>query len=274
MLISIKQLFIFAKNTDTMDAETLKSSFEKLIGEPDAKGFIGDTGITERTLDAYIGAILPTIKEDADVNDDFYNLHLGVIKAMGGQTRFMNAEFARNFKKEGVGNHPEPNVGKPNADNVPNKGGDTGGSNGDDGQISELKTQLGETLKLIKELKEERETEKKTSVRNELFGAAKKSLRSEIEDGGFNKCNDGIFEIAFSDVEYKDGMTDKEIATEAKRNYERRFHTIFGDGATPFSNHGGSGGANNSGIGSYLEQLKARDEAQRKKAEDARKSFK
>ena len=148
---------------------------------------------------------------------------------------------------------------------------DNGGGNG---QISELQKQLKDTLDIIKDLKTERETEKKQAAMKAVFESAKKSLRSEIEDGGFNKCNDGIFSMAFSDVEYKEGMTEKEVSAEAKKNYESRWHSVFGDGVAPFSSHGGSGGNDDSGVSAYLKKLKARDEEREKRMEEVRKSFK
>lgn len=61
-------------------------------------------------------------------------------------------------------------------------------------------------------------------------------LKSQIENGGKNICNDEILSIAISDVKITKDMEVEEIVSCAKRNYEKRYKAIFGNGASPSIN--------------------------------------
>lgn len=80
-----------------MEKETLLTGLKKVLGEPTAEGYIGDTGVSVRTLDAYAEALMPTITEES-LNDDFYSRHASVVKKMGGQMRHEKSEFIKTFK--------------------------------------------------------------------------------------------------------------------------------------------------------------------------------
>mgnify|MGYP003457473655 CR=1 FL=1 len=79
-----------------MEKEELLSKLNPVIGNPDDTGNYGELGISTRTLDAYVDAILPTLGES--VTDEQINSHVTILKAMGGQLRHEKAEFAKNYK--------------------------------------------------------------------------------------------------------------------------------------------------------------------------------
>lgn len=82
-----------------MDKETLLSKFKPSIGEPDANTqMYGDTGLSVRTLDTYLEAILPGITDDAIVTDDYVNTHVKILKSMGGQMRHEQSEFVKKLQ--------------------------------------------------------------------------------------------------------------------------------------------------------------------------------
>lgn len=78
------------------------------------------------------------------VDDSFYQSQANVIKAMGGQMRFEQAEFARNYKPKGG----EPQLPTPP---VSPQAGDNGN---------------GDLLKRLETIEKEREEERKKHLKN------------------------------------------------------------------------------------------------------------
>lgn len=127
-----------------MEKETLLTGLKNVLGEPGTNGYFGDTGVSTRTLDAYLDALLPTITSDEMVDDSFYQSQANVIKAMGGQMRFEQAEFARNYKPKGG----EPQLPTPP---VSPQAGDNGN---------------GDLLKRLETIEKERKEERKKYLKN------------------------------------------------------------------------------------------------------------
>ena len=195
-----------------MEKETLLTGLKKELGEPAANGYLGDTGVTMRTLEKYAEAILPTITADEMVNDDFFKNHAAAIKAMGGQMRFEQSEFVKNYK-------PKPEENLPPSPPAPNK------------EYKELKNRLDE-------LEKARENERKTSeVKDMRAKIAKKA-------GELNVTNKHLWEDVTDMVPYTDGMDEASMETKVKELYEAKLKLYSGDGAQPYGGefHGGSGG--------------------------------
>ena len=74
-----------------MEKEALLTELRKTIGEPDANGNYAGAGISQRTLDGYIDAVLPTFSDDITA-ESAAAIHLPIIKLMGGQMRHEIAE--------------------------------------------------------------------------------------------------------------------------------------------------------------------------------------
>jgi len=186
-----------------MDKETLLTGLKKVLGEPQANGYIGDTGVTMRTLDKYAEAILPTITADDMATEQFYRDQAAVVKAMGGQMRFEQADFVKNYK-------PQP--GEPPAAPEPNPGG-----NGNE-----------DLLKRLEKLEKEREDDRKNS--------AVKEMRSEVlrKSGDLKVSNKNLWDDAVRMVRYVDGMDVQAMEAKAKELYESKLKSYFGDGASPY----------------------------------------
>lgn len=189
-----------------MDKETLLTGFKKVLGEPQANGYIGDTGVTMRTLDKYVDAILPTITADDMVTEQFYQNQAAVVKAMGGQMRFEQADFVKNYKPQQV----NPNTPPAAPESKP-------GENGNE-----------DLLKRLEKLEEERENDRKNF--------AVKEMRSEVlrKSGELKVSNKNLWEDAVKMVEYTDGMDAAAMETKAKELYESKLKSYFGDGASPY----------------------------------------
>lgn len=189
-----------------MDKETLLTGFKKVLGEPQANGYIGDTGVTMRTLDKYVDAILPTITADDMVTEQFYQNQAAVVKAMGGQMRFEQADFVKNYRPQPVNPNTPPATPEPKP-----------GENGNE-----------DLLKRLEKLEEERENDRKNF--------AVKEMRSEVlrKSGELKVSNKNLWEDAVKMVEYTDGMDAAAMETKAKELYESKLKSYFGDGASPY----------------------------------------
>ena len=189
-----------------MEKETLLTGFKNVLGEPAANGYLGDTGVTMRTLDKYVDALLPTITSDDMVNDNFYQSQAAVIKAMGGQMRFEQAEFVKNYRPQG--NVP-PTTPTPTTTPA--------GENGDK-----------ELLERLENLEKQIKDGQKTSAIQEM--------RSEVlrKSGELKVSNKNLWEDAVKMVDYTDGMDAAAMETKAKELYESKLKSYFGDGASPY----------------------------------------
>ena len=216
-----------------MEKETLSTGLKNVLGEPGTNGYFGDTGVTTRTLDAYLDALLPTITSDEMVDDSFYQSQANVIKAMGGQMRFEQAEFARNYKPKGG----EPQLPTPP---VSPQAGDNGN---------------GDLLKRLETIEKEREEERKKTF--------EKSLREKViqKSGELNVYNKALWEDVVNLVPISEGMDIAKLEEETKRLYESKLKAYNGEGATPYGGRASGSGHNSS---------KALDEFFAKKAQEGK----
>ena len=210
-----------------MEKETLLTGIKKELGEPRQDGYIGDTGVHTRTLDAYVDTLLqvPGIKEAESVEDSFYAAHATAVKAMGGQMRFEQAEFIKKHKPK-------------KQDNTDNQGGDDKEKDGEN-----------ELLRRIEALENERENERKNS--------AVKAMRSKVSKKSeeLKISNKSLWEDMVNAVEYTEGMTEKEMEGKAKELYEAKLKSYFGDGVEPYGgNPGGGSGGDEKALDSYFQR--------------------
>lgn len=175
---------------------------------------LGQTSLSSQTLTKYIE--LNPLSEGVDP-EDYYNKATGFLQGLQGQYNHDVATQVEDFKKNYKPQQPPATTGK---------------ETGEEAITNKLKEMEAEVLRL----KEEREAEKKSASIRDLKSQSKNLLKSQIENGGKNVCNEEILNIAISDVEIKDDMKVEDIIDCAKRNYEKRYKAIFGDGASPAIN--------------------------------------
>ena len=220
-----------------MDKETLLSKFGAGIGEPNAATQMYEKiGISTRTLDSYVDMILPRIKDDASVTDEFINDHVAMLKAMGGQMNHEKAEFIKNYKP-----------------NTPHPAGQTPPS-GEDSELKALKESLEE-------------------IRNQLKGEQQKKdveeLRSSVK--GKSKAlkvqNQALWNDVVNSIEVTDGMDAAALEESVKKAYEAKLKAYFGDGASPYGGNtfgGGSSDDAKSARESFRERMRARGKLPKK----------
>ena len=206
-----------------MEKETLLAGLKKELGEPAANGYLGDTGVTIRTLEKYAEALLPTISSDDVANDGFYKAHAEVVKAMGGQMRFEQAEFVKSYK--------------------PNKNHDTGNppNHNEDELYDDFKRRLDA---LEKEREDDRKTFAIEKMRSEL-------LSKSVE---FNVSNKPLWDDVVRQIAYVDGMDAKAMEAKAKDDYECKLKSYFGDGVSPYGGDGGFGGGDDKSLESFFQK--------------------
>ena len=182
------------------------TGFKAVLGEPAANGYIGDTGVTMRTLEKYVDAILPDITSDEMANEQFYQRQSEVVKAMGGQMRFEKADFVKNFK-------PGEDKRVPPAGDNDNK----------------------ELIERLERLENERKEEKmQMAVKGLRLDAKGKSEELDI-------TNKALWNDAVDMVGFKDGMGLDDMVDAAKTIYEKKLKDYFGSGASPYGGMAGAG---------------------------------
>lgn len=222
---------VFLFKNITMDKETLLTQLKSQLGEPSANGMLGNTGVTARTLDAYVNAILPLVTSDEMVNEEFINSHVSVINAMGGQMRHEQADFVKNYKtnKEVKANPVEPVIENNNNEN------------------NELIQKL---LQRIETIENENKAFQKTSEINSLREMVKR------KSGELKVANKNLWDDAVGMVQFSEGMDSVALESEAKRIYENKLKSYMGDGAFPYGNsEGDKSEENKKALDSFFDRM-------------------
>lgn len=221
------------KTKHEMEKETLLTGFNERLGNPDAQGMYAEAGVSSRTLDAYIDGVLPTISDDSEVNDAFWERHINFIKAVGGQMRHEKAEFAKNYK---------PDV--PPVTDPPAKTDPAPPAPGDKGELQKL-------LERMEEMENERKEEKKQIVAKGL------RMEAKAKADAMNVSNKALWNDAVDQTECKDGMDAEAVTQAAKALYERKLKEYFGEGATPYGSNAGGGGKSGKELDAFFDRKRA-----------------
>jgi hypothetical protein len=176
---------------------------------------LGQTSLSSQTLMKYVE--LNPVAEGVEPDDAYYSKATSFLQGMQGQYNHDVATQVESFKKNYKPQQSSPDSREGAGDNV-------------------LADKLKEMENEILLLKEEREAEKNAASIHDLKIQSMDLLKSQIENGGKNICNDEILNIAISDVKITKDMEVEEIVSCAKRNYEKRYKAIFGNGASPSIN--------------------------------------
>lgn len=206
-----------------MEKETLLTGIRAVIGEPDANGYYGDTGISDRTLNDYVEqALQPDKLEEKDIDDTFYARHCAILKSMGGQMRSQVAEQVKNVKQT-------------NNDSQRRDG---------NGELAEIRKQLeelkSENANWRKEVKEREEAEAKARRQTEL--------RKQVEEGMKAKgANDPyVLKNTLKGVVFDPDKKVDELVESYLGEYDKEFAESRSSGALPRNTSGGGGGGGNS----------------------------
>ena len=167
-----------------MEKEELLTRLQGEIGKPDANGNYGITGISQRTLDAYIDGILPTLGENVD--DAVIGTHASILKSIGGQIRHEKAEIVKGYKT--------------NPTSTPKDDDPKGGEDGDSEIMKLLKQISSDNLALKERLdKRDKEAEQASIKARVIDGLKAKNANDEYVLKNCLKCV--VFDTSKSVVE-------------------------------------------------------------------------
>lgn len=212
-----------------MKKEELLTKIQKAIGEPDTNGDYVNVGISKRTLDAYVDAVLPSLGED--VSDKVIDLHVDIIKAMGGQLRHEKAEFAKNYK---------PTVEPKKEPQEPKK------------EPTELKNG-SEVEKLLEQL-----NELKTRFDNQEKSSKQERLREKVIAGmkGKNATDEYVLKTCMKNVQLDDSKTVDDLVDECLGLYDAEYKECRSGNEPPRT--GNNAGGSDKDIDSFFEEMKKR----------------
>ena len=165
---------------------------------------LGQTSLSERTLNDYVDNNLPTEGAEFD-----FDRHVKILKSLNGNFSADVAAQVEDFKKN---YKPSPSTTE-----TQQKGGDP------------------DLLKRIEQLEGKlAESEKHASA---------SYLRSEVIAKGksLKVANEAIWEDAVKAVQIGDNATSDDVTAEAKKQYERMLKRYVGEGAAPYGSSGRQG---------------------------------
>ena len=195
-----------------MEKEELLSGFKKVLGEPGENGIIGDTGISSKTLEAFIESLAPSITDDTKVDDAFYGRNVALLKSMGGQMRHEIAEFVKKFKTE-------------KAEEEKKKMEQEGREKEKETETNPDKALLSRITALEAKLEESERKNREGGIRRQLEESGK-SLKV---------TNRELWKDVTGMIELGDGVTLESATENAKQIYERKLKSYVGNGAVPYS---------------------------------------
>lgn len=200
-----------------MEKETLLSTLTEKLGE---------TPLSQRTLDSYISDNLPA--EGTEPDDAYWEKHIKFLKSLTGNYR---ADVAAGLEAAKRTLQQQPSTTEPQQ-----KGGDP------------------DLLKRIEQLEQQNAERAKTASAN--------ALRSEVTAKGksLKVANEAIWEDAVKAVQIGDKDSADDVIANAKKEYERLLKRYYGDGAAPYGSSGRQGGGKEA-----EEAAKSKREALKKK---------
>lgn len=198
-----------------MEKEALLTELRKTIGEPDANGNYAGAGISQRTLDGYIDAVLPTFSDDITA-ESAAAIHLPIIKLMGGQMRH---EIAERIKVINPQKTPEPNKG------------------GTDEKYAALESKYEQLLNAQTEMQnklKEREDEQK---RTQVLKRVKALMKEQGADDEY------VLGVVFKGESIPLDESEDKLAERYIKVYDSEYRKARGEGAIPRTRaEGGKGG--------------------------------
>ena len=215
-----------------MDKEELLKGFGEKLGEqPNAEGIYEKSGISTRTLDTYVGEILPEVGEE--VNDGFYEKHIRILNSIGGQMRKEKADLFKSLKST-TKTDPEPKQ-------EPNNGGNDG--------IQAILGKLDEITKANNSLKERLDQQERQRSVSEITRQLNGALKEKYQN-----FNQDVFEIAIKEISVDTEKSVESQADELTKAYEAWNKRLYGNGPSPRL----GGREQTKQVGDALAELKAK----------------
>lgn len=214
-----------------MKKEELLEGLKAEIGNPDAEGNYGETGLSQRSVESYVeNVMLPSVGAAEKVEDGYYKSQAEFLKSIGGQLRHEKAEFAKNYK-------PSPEPGKR-----------TDGANDDMKALLEKIEKLSESNKKLEEKFAAGESMRKKA---ELLKKVESAMK------GKGASNAYVLKNVLKGAEIDAEKSVDEITEALLKQYDAELAEASGDGAVP--RNGGGGGKGGSAADGYFKRKAKRE---------------
>lgn len=198
-----------------MEKEELLTELRKGIGEPDANGNYAGAGISQRTLDGYIDAVLPTFSDDITA-ESAAAIHLPIIKLMGGQMRHEVAERIKGIN--------------PQKQTEPNKGGT-------DEKYAALESKYEQLLNAQTEMQNKLKASEDEQKRTQALKRVKALMKEQGADDEY------VLGVVFKGESIPLDESEDKLAEKYLKVYDSEYRKARGEGAIPRTRaEGGKGG--------------------------------
>lgn len=185
-----------------MEKETILSELKKRLGT---------TSLSERTLSEYAGNILPSITDDAQVNDTFYQTHIGILKSLEGQLNKDVADRVKIAQAELEKKQQKPiDPPTPPVDDKPND------------ELTQMKAMIEAMQKRIEE--QDKVTKEKATL---------ESVKAAMKAKG--ATDEAVMLFTFKGETIDSTKSVDELTESYLQTYDNNYKTLRGDGAVPRS---------------------------------------
>jgi len=156
-----------------MDKETLLSKM---------KSKLGNTQLSDRSVESYVVGILPTITDDSIVTDAYLETHVGILRSFEGQYRHDLATGIEDWKKQNPLNPPTPPVNQPSA------------------EVAEMQKQMAQMLQSMTEMQNQFKAQQTEQAKNAVRTSVVEKLRKEIRNATGEDPNNFVFRMTTSNI--------------------------------------------------------------------------
>lgn len=174
---------------------------------------LGQTSLSERTISDFASVL--EVPEDETLHSDFFSKQVKILKTVEGQLSHDVATKVEDFKKNFKPTEQQKQEPKKNEDEIPD-------------YVKELREELASI--------KDKELEKQKSVQSEQL------INSAYEDAKKSGAeNEAVLKIVKRFVSVEDGDTPISLKNKIVAQYNETYKELYGEGAAPSSNSGGSG---------------------------------
>ena len=188
---------------------------------------IGSTNVSDKTIGAYVEALMPTITSDEMVNDTFLASHASVVKIMGGQISHDASVEINKYKEQ-------------------NKIDDKG-QKGTDG-LGVIQSMLEDIKKENQSLKERLDQKDSESLKADLVKKVMEGMKAKGANDAY------VLKKAMQGVDIDVNKSVDELVETYLPLYDNEYKEARGNGEPPRSSTGGGGAKGDDILDDYFSQ--------------------
>lgn len=177
---------------------------------------LGQTSLSDRTIEAYVSNTMPN---DGEVDDGYFDSATSLLGALGGQ---FSHDVANQVKLIRDSKNKNPKQ--------------TQSVDGEEERNKEDFQESEEISSLLKQLSSEIEQLKSDIKGGKVERSREQVVSSVVAQGESLKVrNKALWEDSVRGVSFEEGFTDADVLVRAKESYERNLKKYLGDGAVPYA---------------------------------------